>query len=215
MHLKDCIEKQMQAERCKMIQIDILKKEFQRCGGILKTVELKDLGLSSRQIKRLLNEGIITKAKRGFYELTDYVIREEVIIARLFPRAVIFLESALFHYDYTDRIPPAWQIAVDRYSKTTQYRIDYPLIEPYYLEPKFLDIGVDIIEIDGIEIKIYNRDRTICDVLRYEKKLEKEVFYNAIGRYIEDSKKNIRKLFEYAEIFNIKNKVQTRIGMWL
>jgi predicted transcriptional regulator of viral defense system len=215
MHLKDCIEKQMQAERCKMIQIDILKKEFQRCGGILKTVELKDLGLSSRQIKRLLNEGIITKTKRGFYELTDYVIREEVIIARLFPREVIFLESALFHYDYTDRIPPAWQIAVARYSKTTQYRIDYPLIEPYYLEPKFLDIGVDIIEIDGIEIKIYNRDRTICDVLRYEKKLEKEVFYNAIGRYIEDSKKNIRKLFEYAEIFNIKNKVQTRIGMWL
>jgi predicted transcriptional regulator of viral defense system len=215
MHLKDCIKKQMQAERCKMTQIDILKKEFQRYGGILKTVELKDLGLSSRQIKRLLNEGIITKAKRGFYELTDYVIRKEVIIARLFPRAVIFLESALFHYDYTDRIPPAWQIAVDRYSKTTQYRIDYPLIEPYYLEPKFLDIGVDIIEIDGIEIKIYNRDRTICDVLRYEKKLEKEVFYNAIGRYIEDSKKNIRKLFEYAEIFNIKNKVQTRIGIWL
>ncbi|NLY97923.1 MAG: hypothetical protein GX082_10960 [Clostridiaceae bacterium] len=198
-----------------MTQIDILKKEFQRYGGILKTVELKDLGLSSRQIKRLLNEGIITKAKRGFYELTDYVIRKEVIIARLFPRAVIFLESALFHYDYTDRIQPAWQIAVDRYSKTTQYRIDYPLIEPYYLEPKFLDIGVDIIEIDGIEIKIYNRDRTICDILRYEKKLEKEVFYNAIGRYIEDSKKNIRKLFEYAEIFNIKNKVQTRIGMWL
>lgn len=198
-----------------MIQIDILKKEFQRCGGILKTVELKDLGLSSRQIKRLLNEGIITKTKRGFYELTDYVIREEVIIARLFPRAVIFLESALLQYGYTDRIPLAWQIAVDRYSKTTQYKIDYPLIEPYYLEPKFLDIGVDIIEIDGIEIKIYNRDRTICDVLRYEKKLEKEVFNNAIGRYIEDSKKNIRKLFEYAEIFNIKNKVQTRIGMWL
>jgi hypothetical protein len=76
-------------------------------------------------------------------------------------------------------------------------------------------LWIDIIEIDGIEIKIYNRDRTICDVLRYEKKLEKEVFYNAIGRYIEDSKKNIRKLFEYAEIFNIKNKVQTRIGMWL
>ena len=215
MHLKDCIKKQMQAERCKMTQIDILKKEFQKCGGILKTVELKDLGLSSRQIKRLLNEGIITKAKRGFYELTDYVIREEVIIARLFPRAVIFLESALFHYGYTDRIPLAWQIAVDRYSKTTQYKIDYPLIKPYYLEPKFLDIGIDILEIDGIEIRIYNRDRTICDVLRYEKKLEKEVFNNAIGRYIEDSKKNIRKLFEYAEIFNIKNKVQTRIGMWL
>ena len=83
------------------------------------------------------------------------------------------------------------------------------------MEPKFLDIVVDIIEVDGIEVKIYNKDRTICDVLRYEKKLENEVFNNAITRYIEDSEKNIRKLFEYAEIFNIKNKVQTYIGMWL
>ncbi|MGI6145724.1 MAG: hypothetical protein GX092_06525 [Clostridia bacterium] len=198
-----------------MIKIDILKKEFQRSGGILKTSELNEFGLSSRQIKRLLDDEIITKIKRGYYELTDYVVREEVIIARLFPQAVIFLESALCHYDYTDRIPLGWQIAVDRYSKTTQYSIDYPLIEPYYLEPKFLDIGVDIIEVDGIEVKIYNRDRTICDVLRYEKKLEKEVFNNAIDRYIVDSKKNLRKLFEYAEIFNIKNKVQTYIGMWL
>jgi hypothetical protein len=54
-----------------------------------------------------------------------------------------------------------------------------------------------------------------CDVLRYEKKLEKEVFNNAIGRYVKDTIKNIRKLFEYAEIFNIKNKVQTYVGVWL
>ena len=93
--------------------------------------------------------------------------------------------------------------------------IDYPLIEPYYLEPKFLEIGVDIIEVDGVEVRIYDRDRTICDVLRYEKKLEKEVFNNAIVRYIEDPRKNLRKLFEYAEIFNIKNKVQTYIGVWV
>jgi predicted transcriptional regulator of viral defense system len=191
-----------------MVNIGRLKREFQGHGGVLKTAELKELGLSSRQIKGLLDDGVITKIKRGLYELTDYVIREEVIIARLFPQAVIFLESALYHYGYTDRIPICWQIAVDRYSKTSQYDIDYPLIEPYYLEPKFLDVGVDIIEVEGVEVRLYNKDRTICDVLRYEKKLEKEVFNNAIGRYIEDPRRNIRKLFEYAEIFRIKNKVQ-------
>ncbi|NLK65775.1 MAG: hypothetical protein GX289_11885 [Tissierellia bacterium] len=198
-----------------MVINGLVKKEFLNRGGILKTAELKELGLSSRQIKRLIDDGVITKIKRGFYELTDNIISDEVIVARLFPQAVIFLESALYHYGYTDRIPLAWQIAVNKYSKTTQYNIDYPLIEPFYHEPKFLDIGVDKIIIDGVEIKIYNRDRTICDVLRYEKKLEKEVFNNAVVRYKEDSRKNIRKLFEYAEIFNIKNKVQTYIGMWL
>jgi predicted transcriptional regulator of viral defense system len=71
-----------------------------------------------------MEEGIISRIKYGFYELTEYIPREEVIIARLFPKAVIFLESAMMHYGYTDRIPLAWQIAVDRYSKTTQYDID-------------------------------------------------------------------------------------------
>jgi predicted transcriptional regulator of viral defense system len=205
----------MQAGRCNAMIIEIMKKEFKRRGGVLKTAELKELGLSSRQIKRFVDDGIITRIKRGFYELTDYVVQEKIIIARLFPEAVIFLESALFYYGYTDRIPLAWQIAVDRYSKTTQYDIDYPLIEPYYLKPKLLEIGVEIIEIEGVKVRIYNRDRTICDVLRYENKLEKEVFNNAITRYTKDPKKNIRRLFEYADIFNIKNKVQLYVGVWL
>ena len=198
-----------------MIRIDKMKKEFNKYGGVLKTSELNDLGFSSRQIKKLTEEGIISRLKHGFYELPDYIPREEVIIARLFPKGVIFLESAMMHYGYTDRIPSAWQIAVDRYSKTTQYDIDYPLIEPYYLEPKFIEIGLDKIQVDGVEIRIYDRDRTICDALRYEKKLEEEVFISAIKRYVKDPKKNVRKLFDYAEIFNIKNKVQTYIGVWL
>lgn len=198
-----------------MNKIDKIKNHFIEYGGVLKTSELNDLGFSSRQIKKLIEEGIITKIKHGFYELTDYIPREEVIIARLFPESIIFLESALFYYGYTDRIPSSWQIAVNKNSSKLQYNIDYPLIKPYYLEPKFIEIGIDIIEIEGVEIRIYDRDRTICDVLRYETKLEEEVFTNAIKKYIKDPKKNVRNLFEYAEIFNIRNKIQTYIGVWL
>lgn len=196
-------------------KIENMKNEFIKNGGVLKTSELKELGLSSRQINKLLGEGMISKIKYGFYESNEYPLKEQVIIARLFPKAVIFLESALMHYGYTDRIPSAWQIAVDRHSKPNQYDIEYPVIEPYYLEPKFIDIGVDIIHEDGVDIRIYDRDRTICDTLRYENKLEEEVFTNAIKRYVKDPKKNVRRLFEYAGEFNITNKVQTYIGVWL
>lgn len=196
-------------------KIENMNKKFKKNGGVLKTSELKDLGISSRQITRLIEDGSISRIKHGFYESIEYPPKEEVIVARLFPDAVIFLESALMYYDYTDRIPSAWQIAVDRNSKTSQYRIEYPLIEPYYLEPKFINIGVDTIQVDGVDIRIYDKDRTICDTLRYEKKLEEEVFSNSIKRYIKDPKKNVRRLFEYAEEFNITNKVQTYVGVWL
>lgn len=196
-------------------KIEKLKNEFIKNGGVLKTSELKELGITSRQINKLLEEGMISKIKYGFYESNEYLPKEQVIISRLFPKAVIFLESALMHYGYTDRIPLAWQIAVDRHSKPNQYDIEYPVIEPYYLEPKFIDIGVDIICEDGVDIRIYDRDRTICDTLRYKNKLEEEVFTHAIKSYLKDPKKNVRRLFEYAGEFNITNKVQIYLGVWL
>ena len=198
-----------------MIEKQKIIEEFEKHGGVLKTAELNALGLSSRQIKKLLEEVEVSKIKKGYYELADEVNPEEIIIARLFPDAVIFLESALLHYNYTDRIPTAWQIAVDRDSEKSRYDIEYPPLEPYYQETKFLSIGVSTFEIQGVEVRIFDRERTICDIMRYEKKLEKEVFSNAVMRYIKDPKKNIRRLFEYAEIFNITKKMQSQIGKWL
>ena len=194
---------------------DIVNKTFKKHGGILRTFELNELGLSSRQINKLLESGYIRRIKRGYYELSGSIYPEEVVIARLFPNSVIFLESALMIYGYTDRIPAAWQIAVDKHSEKTQYQIDYPQINIFYMEPKLLDIGIDTIQIEGVDVKIFNRDRTMCDVLRYENKLEREVFSNAIQRYVKDPKANIKKLLEYSDIFNIKNKIQTYIGVWL
>ena len=198
-----------------MSNINKIEETFNKHGGVLKISELNALGLSSRQIKRLIEDNVIVRIKHGFYELTNYFPREEVIISRLFPEAAIFLESAMMEYSFTDRIPSAWQIAVNKDSNKKQYEIDYPFIQPYYLEPKFIEIGINIVEIDGVKVRIYDRDRTICDTLRYEKKLDGEVFAKALNEYIKDPKKNIRNLFVYAEIFNIKNKVQTYIGVWL
>jgi len=192
-----------------------LFRTFESNGGILRTYQLNELGFYSRQINKLIENGDIARVKRGFYELTSNIYPEEVIIARLFPNAVIFLESALMIYGYTDRIPLSWQIAVDRNSEKSQYKIDYPLIDVSYMEPKFLDVGVDINQIENVDVKVFNRDRTICDVLRHENKIEREVFTSAIQRYIKDPKKDIKKLLEYSKLLNLKNKVQTYIGVWL
>lgn len=192
-----------------------LFKVFEDNGGILRTYQLNELGFYSRQINKLIENGHIVRIKRGFYELTSNIYPEEVIIARLFPNAVIFLESALMIYGYTDRIPLSWQIAVDRNSEKNQYKIEYPLIDVFYMEPKLLDVGVDINQIENVDVKVFNRDRTICDVLRHENKIEREVFSSAIQRYVKDPKKNIKRLLEYSEVLNLKNKVQTYIGVWL
>lgn len=199
-----------------MIKYNLLYEGFIKHGGILKTIDLQNIGINSRQIKKLVEDNVIRRVKQGYYEQNEVIYPEEVLIAKLFPDAVIYLESALNYYGYTDRIPREWQIAVDKDREKTQYKkLIYPKIKPFYIEKKNMKIGLDSIELGGVQIRIFNRDRTICDVLRYKNKIEKEVFNKAIQNYLKDPKKNISKLYKYSKKLKVLSKVETYIGVWL
>ena len=62
---------------------------------------------------------------------------------------------------------------------------------------------------------IYNKERTVCDCLRYEKKMDREIFNKAIRHYISDSSKNVPVLMDYARRFRVSQKVKNIIGVWL
>lgn len=195
--------------------IDRLKEEFDKHGGILKTFELKNIGVDSRQILKLLKNNILSKIKTGIYEMADEIVPEEVMIAKIFPNAIIYLESALLYYGYTDRIPSTWQIAVDKNVSKSQFKLSYPLVTPFYLESKYINIGVTEFEINNVRIRIYNKERTICDVLRYSNKIDSEVFTSAIQKYIIDKDKNINRLMEYAKKLRVTQKAKIYVGMWI
>lgn len=192
-----------------------LKNRFMMSGGVLKTSELNQIGLDSRQIKSLIESEKIERIKYGFYTLKDYYPNDEVLIARFFPEAVIFLESALRFYHYIDRIPNSWQIAVEKHSNPTKYDIDYLNVKAFYIIERYQKLGIKSYNIDNVEVKIYDRDKSICDLVRYEDKLDPETFSTALKRYIKDDKKNINSLLKYSQELGIREKINTYIGVWV
>ncbi|MDU0331055.1 type IV toxin-antitoxin system AbiEi family antitoxin domain-containing protein [Paenibacillus sp. 3LSP] len=192
-----------------------IKRHFYSHNGVMMTAELRALGISSRQLLRLVNDGVLEKIKQGTYQLSDQLLPEETLIARLFPTAVLYLESALVQYGYTDRIPSAWNLAVDKNISKSIFNIAYPPVKPYYLESHILSIGISQIEIGDVELRIYDRDRTLCDVLRNYNKLDREIVNTAIQRYLKDNQRNINRLLEYAEKLRVTSKVKSYIGVWL
>ena len=147
-----------------MITIGELKKAFEINSGIMRTKELNFRGLSSRQILKLVNKNVLSKIKTGVYELVEHPVVDETIITKPFPFAVLYLESPLLHYRYTDRIPTEWQIAVDKDTSKSLFKSSYPVIKPFYIEKKYLKIGLDSYELNGVSIRIYDRERTICEL---------------------------------------------------
>ena len=114
-----------------------------------------------------------------------------------------------------ERTPAQWHLTVSKDSGKSRCNIDYPFIKPYYVEPKILEIGLSNGNMDGHEVRIYDKDRVICDCLRYRNKMDKEIFNRAIQSYIADPEKSIPKLLEYAETLRVKKVAKDLIGVWL
>ena len=68
---------------------------------------------------------------------------------------------------------------------------------------------------DGVSMKVYTIDRLICDVLKYEERMEHEDFRKAVLAYIADRKKDVEKLTSFAAERKVSRKVRDMIGVWL
>lgn len=189
---------------------------FERYGGMMRTKQLQAEKIFYRKIQQLIQEGYLEKVRYGYYQwVNPDDFSEAATISRLFPDAVLCMDSALYYYGYSDRTPGGWHLAVSRDSGKTRFKIEYPFVKPYYTEPSLLELGLAMGEIDGHSVRIYDKDRVICDCLRYRNKMDKEIFNKAIQSYILDSGKRIPKLMEYAEPLPGKKAAKDLIGVWL
>lgn len=192
------------------------KKVFDAHQGVIKLADFTTVGFHNTVLDKLIKQGYVERIKAGYYEwIYEEPISDAVIITKLFPEGVICLESALYLYGYSDKTPLAWHVAVSKNKTKSKYKIDYPLVKFYFIIDSYMEIGKSEIGFEGHTLTIFDRERTICDIIRYEKKLDKELFNKAIKSYVKDSKKNIGRLMEYAEQMNVKKKVNTIIGMWM
>ena len=72
-----------------------------------------------------------------------------------------------------------------------------------------VNIGVTTIELEkGIEVPVYDLERTICDIIRDKNKIDPQIFNIAMKEYGKKKKKNLRLLYKYSKEFSIENKLQ-------
>jgi predicted transcriptional regulator of viral defense system len=199
-----------------MYDVQYYKEIFDRYGGMMRTTQLAEEKVFYPQRQKLMEDGHIEKVRRGYYQWNNSEDFSEVgTVTRLFPDAILCMDTALRYYGYSDRTPGDWHLAVSKDSGKSRFNIDYPFVKPYYIEPTVLELGLTKGTMDGHEIRIYDKDRVICDCLRYRNKMDKEIFNKAIQNYIADPEKSIPKLMEYAGPLRVKKIAKDLIGVWL
>ena len=199
-----------------MHDVQYYKSIFDKYGGMMRTTQLAEEKIFYPQREKLIADGYVEKIRRGYYQWINPDDFSEVgTVIRLFPDAILCMDTALRYYGYSDRTPGDWHLAVSKDSGKSRFKIDYPFVKPYYVEPAVLELGLTTGTMDGHAIRIYDKDRLICDCLRYRNKMDKEIFNKAIQKYIADPEKSIPKLMEYAGPLRVKKMAKDLIGVWL
>lgn len=199
-----------------MHDVQYYKSIFDKYGGMMRTTQLAEEKIFYPQREKLIADGYVEKIRRGYYQWINPDDFSEVgTVIRLFPDAILCMDTALRYYGYSDRTPGDWHLAVSKDSGKSRFKIDYPFVKPYYVEPAVLELGLTTGTMDGHAIRIYDKERLICDCLRYRNKMDKEIFNKAIQKYIADPEKSIPKLIEYAGPLRVKKLAKDLIGVWL
>ena len=186
----------------------IAKTTIKNSKGIAKTAQLISAGLSKSDISNLCNSGYIVRVRHGYYSLAEANdTKEEQLIQTLLPEAIVCVESALFHYGYSDFAPRIWTLAVPRTMTKTKLNMDTIVYKPYYIQNKLYELGRTFADFDGAKLPVYDRERTICDCFKYRTKLDNEIFNKAVNAYVADDNKNLSNLSKYAKEMKVYKKV--------
>lgn len=186
----------------------IAKKIIIERGGIAKSSDFVTAGIRAVDVVNLCNNGYLERVRHGYYRLANAEeTSEEQLLATLIPKGIICVESALFHYGYSDFAPRKWSIAVPRSMSRTKLEVNELSLQPYYMQQEIYELGITTGDFNGVMLPVYDQERTICDCFKYRSRLDNEMFSKALNAYANDTNKNLKNLSEYAKKLRVYKKV--------
>lgn len=184
---------------------DIIKY-IKKHGGYATMTELKEAGFQTRVIKKYVQDKILEKIKPGLYRLSEIDFYKNVNLSfmdacKSVPKGVICLGSAISYYNLSTYNPPEIQIAVLNSCKPV--KINYPPIKFYFFRKSQYSLGIKIIKTKFGDIRIYDIEKTICDIFRFKNEYGDEIALETLRNYTKRKDADFYKLREYSKICRV------------
>ena len=187
-----------------------IKMLFKNNNGYIRTNDLLNIGISKPIIQSFIEKGLMERVSHGIYMDAKLFKDEYYILQKRYPFVIFSYNTALDILNLTNRTPLNIDVTIPR-GKTI--RGDYNI---HYVTDKYYKLGIiEKVSPLGNPVRIYNAERSICDMLRSEDEFELELQNRVLNYYWNSKDKNIDLLLEYAKVFNIYDKVNTIVEVMM
>ena len=165
-------------------------------GGIISTADVAN-DAEYKRVQRAAQRGELTRLRAGVYATPDAVHNTMLDIERIVPGGVVCLYNAWSHFQLTATPPPSFCVAIERKRKVA---IPSSLpITLYYWKEENLSFGITEDVLSGHTIRITNLERSVCDAVKYRRKIGQDVCAEIVRAYLRKEGRNLSLLEEYAK----------------
>lgn len=179
-----------------------LESLIEKNNGLILTKDVTAADIPRVYIGQLLELGILEKLERGIYITKDSFDDTMYRLQAKYPPVIFSHDTALFLYDLTDRDPLQYAVTVP--AGYNAQNIKDSGVKVYSIKKELYELGLCYAKTPfGRNIKTYDMERTICDILRSRNQMDIAILTDALKCYAKRKDKNLPQLMRYAESFKV------------
>lgn len=193
----------MIAMKINSVILEALKKN----NNVITTAQVMELGFSRYLLSKYEKEGLLERERQGVYVLPNSV-HDDMYTLMLRSGKIIFShDTALFLNGLSERTPFVHSVTIPNNTRVSKVIQEECVC--YYIKPELHQIGMTIRKTTlGNEVRCYNAERTICDLLRSRNRLDEETVIGAVKNYAASSDKDLNLLAVYASKFRVNKELK-------
>lgn len=186
--------------------INKILKIMKKNNEIITPTQLEKNGISRTYLSKMLEEGIIEKLDRGIYATKEFKYDEYYLFQLKYPKAIFSYNTSLYFYEMTERTPIKMDVTVYREYNPHRFK---DMVNVHKINKNLYELGlVEKKSPQGMKIRTYNLERTVCDIIKDKDSIDIEIRNKAIKRAIKSKDFNASIMFEYAKKMKIYDKVR-------
>lgn len=186
---------------------------LERCGGIFTTQAAELEGIPRSVLKDYVTEGLLTHLERGIYGRCGEE-KDALYCIYLRTNNLVFSnETALYFHGLLKIQPGQIHVTVPRSYPVNRLR-DSGLIVTTVKDSLF-GLGAEkMVTTFGRLVPVYNRERTLCDIIKNRSRMDKTEYYRILKQYVNSPEHDTRRLMEYAKTMGILKLVIESVEMF-
>lgn len=191
-----------------------LEDVLERNDGLITRADALNLGVSNGSFYNFIRQKQLRKVAQGIYLAPGAHPDEMYLLQLRYPKAVFSHDTALYLYDLSEREPVPLSVTVP--SSYNAGPLSATGVRVFYIKPSLYSLGVCAAESpEGNTIRVYDKERTICDTVRRRSATDVSSFNHAMQSYARSRDKDLKRLGEYAQAMGIEAQVRDAIEVLL